>query len=71
MVRHVFGQHMPMRLKMEMAITSRPLRLGALPSSNIHAEVLSNKDTTIEIEEYLNRMYSTLLDTQSVVLLVG
>jgi hypothetical protein len=53
-VRKTYGIQMAMTLAVEKDIFSRPHRLPGLPSSTIHSDILSGKDTKIDFSDYLN-----------------
>mmetsp|Transcript_55478 Transcript_55478/g.147432 ORF Transcript_55478/g.147432 Transcript_55478/m.147432 type:complete len:151 (-) Transcript_55478:62-514(-) len=51
----VFGQHAPIRAKMERELMSQFQRLPGLPSSMMGLETVLGLDTTIEWEDVFNR----------------
>lgn len=53
-IRKTYGIQMAMTLAVEKEIFSRPHRLPGLPSSTIHADILSGRDTQIDFNDYLN-----------------
>ncbi|KAL7747208.1 hypothetical protein RI367_007419 [Sorochytrium milnesiophthora] len=64
MHRNVYGLHAPIRLQMERALVSQVQRLPVLPSSNLALEILSGKDTSIDVEDFLGDVhdYTDTLD---------
>ncbi|PVV00545.1 hypothetical protein BB560_005067 [Smittium megazygosporum] len=50
-----FGGHMPFRTLMELSSVARPPRPEfVLPSSNLHLEILSGQDETIDVHDIFN-----------------
>ncbi|CAG8472340.1 2052_t:CDS:2 [Paraglomus occultum] len=52
--RRIFGLHAPMRRMMEKKIVSNIQRFPGLPNSNLGLEILSGKDETIDVEDFMN-----------------
>ncbi|KAG9307312.1 hypothetical protein G9A89_017140 [Geosiphon pyriformis] len=52
--RRLYGIHAPIRHLMERSIVSRVQRLPILTSSNLSLEILTGKDETIDVEDFLN-----------------
>ncbi|CAO3642196.1 unnamed protein product [Cunninghamella echinulata] len=54
MARQTYGLHAPIKMMMEREIVSKRQRLPVLPSSNLHLDILTGKDETIDFEDFLN-----------------
>ncbi|KAI9146114.1 proteasome maturation factor UMP1-domain-containing protein [Paraphysoderma sedebokerense] len=65
--RSMYGIHQPIRLQMEKALVSQVQRLPVLPSSRLGLEILSGKDTTLDVEDFLGEptMYMETIDVHT------
>ncbi|ORZ14111.1 proteasome maturation factor UMP1-domain-containing protein [Absidia repens] len=54
MARQAYGIHAPIKMMMEHDIVSKRQRMPVLPSSNLHLDILTGKDETIDFEDFLN-----------------
>ncbi|CAG8626275.1 2646_t:CDS:2 [Paraglomus brasilianum] len=52
--RRIYGLHAPMRRMMEKKIVSNLHRFSGMPNSNLGLEILSGKDETLDMDDYLN-----------------
>eukprot|EP01095_Lingulamoeba_sp_RSL-Kostka_P010234 TRINITY_DN364_c0_g1_i1.p1 TRINITY_DN364_c0_g1~~TRINITY_DN364_c0_g1_i1.p1 ORF type:complete len:151 (-),score=51.19 TRINITY_DN364_c0_g1_i1:34-429(-) len=53
-LRHLFGQHMPMRLALEESVMSQSLRLPGMDSSYFGLEILTGQCYEIGFEDFLD-----------------
>ncbi|KAI9252137.1 proteasome maturation factor UMP1-domain-containing protein [Sporodiniella umbellata] len=54
LARQAYGMHAPVKLMMERSIVEKRQRTPAMPSSNLHLDILMGKDETIDYEDFLN-----------------
>eukprot|EP00456_Euglypha_rotunda_P001961 TRINITY_DN10399_c0_g1_i1.p1 TRINITY_DN10399_c0_g1~~TRINITY_DN10399_c0_g1_i1.p1 ORF type:complete len:135 (+),score=30.59 TRINITY_DN10399_c0_g1_i1:206-610(+) len=54
MLSHIYGTHLPIKIKMEENILSQFKRVGGLRSSLLGLETLMGMDTEIEFEDFLD-----------------
>ncbi|KAI8329049.1 proteasome maturation factor UMP1-domain-containing protein [Chlamydoabsidia padenii] len=54
MARQTYGMHAPIKMMMERDIVSKRQRMPVLPSSNLHLDILTGRDETIDFEDFLN-----------------
>ncbi|KAI9487754.1 MAG: proteasome maturation factor UMP1-domain-containing protein [Benjaminiella poitrasii] len=54
LARQAYGMHAPIKMMMEKSIIEKRQHTPAIPTSNLHLDILMGKDETIDYEDFLN-----------------
>ncbi|KAI8375589.1 proteasome maturation factor UMP1-domain-containing protein [Choanephora cucurbitarum] len=54
LARQAYGMHAPIKMMMEKSIVEKRQRMPAIPSSNLHLDILTGRDEFIDYEDFLN-----------------
>ncbi|RCI02138.1 hypothetical protein CU098_008207 [Rhizopus stolonifer] len=54
LARQAYGMHAPIKMMMERSLIEKRQRMPAIPSSNLHLDILTGRDETIDYEDFLN-----------------